>query len=182
MGKDTCRVFDRPLKPVSVPTWNVFVLYTPVSVKSICCWLNHTLQGLLCWLKIQPCLSSVTYVREGTSAPEGESHEEIGMNRTWTPGMWKPHHAKMKVAGLRPAFTFQLDAGGLTQEEPQLPQLALTVFPFAFPGEGYHVGWPVLFLVLFLLFQNIFLKKCYFSMDPQIGSHCMVNCNHHCVS
>lgn len=63
MGKDTGRAFDKLLKYVSVPILNVFgSVHTHLSLKSICCWLNHTQKGRLGWMEIQSCLSSVSFM------------------------------------------------------------------------------------------------------------------------
>lgn len=101
--------------------------HTHLSLKFICCWLNHTQKGFLCWMGIQSCPSHVSFMyvkgpphqkEPRTRQQEWQRHGFLGRSR----------HVKMKVPGCVPAVPFSW------------PLLA-------WPGRGYPVVGCAFFVV-----------------------------------
>lgn len=129
--------------------------HTHLSLKFICCWLNHTQKGLLCWMGIQSCPSHVSFMYV-----KGPPHQKEPRRRQQE---WQRHgflgrsrHVKMKVPGCVPAVPFSW------------PLLA-------WPGRGYPVVGCAFFVVSIWRF---FFTKCSLSINPQISCPCMVSWNH----
>lgn len=91
--------------------------------------------------------------------------------------VWFHSCLPLKVASWclhRSSWTFSPQHEGL-----RAPAAGIQSPSLAVPG-GEQIDRGVL-CFMFLWFQNIFLKKCYFLTDPWNSSCCLVNENYHCV-
>lgn len=133
--------------------------HTHLSLKFICCWLNHTQKGFLCWMGIQSCPSHVSFMyvkgpphqkEPRTRQQEWQRHGFLGRSR----------HVKMKVPGCVPAVPFSW------------PLLA-------WPGWGDTLWWAVLFLLF--QFEDFFFYEVFFinqstnqlSLYGELKPHCI---------